>query len=415
MDAPSGQPNTMSSPATTVDASASIAPPSKLRLALILGALSGLGPLSIDMYLPSFPSIARSLGTDVAAVQFTLATYLAGLTLGQLVYGPLSDRIGRRAPLLGGLALYTVASLLCAFTPSLPLLAAGRFLQALGGCAGMVISRAVVRDHLDERSSAQMYSSLMLVMGVAPILAPLLGGQVLAMGGWRSIFWVLALASAALFAVIFLGLGESHPPERRERLNARAIVATAGRVLRTPSFLRVALVGGLMQTAMFAYITGSPFVLIELFEVPAERFGFIFGANAMGLIAGSQLNRVLVARHGVAKVLRGAVYTASVAALGLAATVWLDAGLAPYLAANFVVIASLGFVLPNSTALAMAPFSAGAGIASAVLGSLQSASGAIGSALVSALATGTAWGMVIVIAGGTLLAASLVSKATRDS
>lgn len=405
----------MSASSTTFDAAPSIAPPSRLRLALILGALSGLGPLSIDMYLPSFPSIARSLGTDVAGVQFTLATYLAGLTLGQLVYGPLSDRIGRRTPLLGGLTLYAVASLLCAFTPSLPLLAAGRFLQALGGCAGMVISRAVVRDHLDERSSAQMYSSLMLVMGVAPILAPLIGGQVLALGGWRSIFWVLAAVSGLLFTVIFLGLRESHPAERRERLNGRAILLTARRVLGTPSFLRVALVGGLMQTAMFAYITGSPFVLIELFHVPAERFGLIFGANALGLIVGSQINRVLVVRHGVANVLRGAVYTAAVAALALMAAVWLDAGLVPYLAANFVVVASLGFVLPNSTALAMAPFSAGAGIASAVLGSLQSASGAIGSALVSVLATDSAWGMVAVIAGGTLLAATLVARATRPA
>src|SRR5690554_389353 len=186
----------MSTPTTTVDATASIVSPSKLRLALILGALAGLGPLSIDMYLPGFPSIAQALGTDVAGVQLTLATYLAGLTIGQVVYGPLSDRIGRRAPLLGGLALYTVASLLCAFAPSLPLLAAGRFLQALGGCAGMVISRAVVRDHLNERDSAQMYSSLMLVMGVAPILAPIIGGQVLVAGGWRALFWVLALVSS---------------------------------------------------------------------------------------------------------------------------------------------------------------------------------------------------------------------------
>ncbi|AKT39634.1 Bcr/CflA family multidrug efflux MFS transporter [Chondromyces crocatus] len=383
--------------------------PSELRLALILGALSALGPLTIDMYLPSFPALARSLGVNIAAVQLTLATYLAGLAVGQLAYGPLADRFGRRLPLLAGLGLYIAASLVCAVTTNLPALATARFIQALGGCSGMVISRTVVRDHFDERGSARLYSSLMLVMGVAPILAPLLGSQVLLVASWRAIFLALALAGTAALFLIALTLPESLPVQHRQRHSLAAILRTFGGLVRERRFLRLSIAGGTTQAAMFAYISGSPFVFIELFHVSPQRYPFIFGANALGLIAASQLNRWLVVRLGVIRVFRGAVVVALLAHATLWLSVRLDAGLLFMLPALFVGIASGGLILPNVTAAAMAPFSATAGSASALLGTLQMTCGALASTAVSILADGTALPMVTVMLTCAVLASILVA------
>jgi DHA1 family bicyclomycin/chloramphenicol resistance-like MFS transporter len=366
-------------------------PPPRLRLTLVLGALAGLGPFSIDMYLPSFPSLAQSLGVSVAAVQLTLATYLAGLALGQLLYGPLSDRLGRRRPLLAGLALYVVASLLCAVAPSLPVLAGARFVQALGGCAGLVISRAVVRDHFDARGSASLYSSLILVMGVAPIVAPLLGGQLLQVAGWRAVFVFLAALGAAGWAMVALLLPESLPPASRARRTPLEAVRAMGALFGQGHFLRLALAGGASQAAMFAYISGSPFVFIELFGVPPSRYGLLFGANAFGLIAASQLNRVLVPRFGVVRVLRGAVGLAPVAYAALFLLARGGAGLWGVLPPLFLGIATVGLALPNATAAAMSAFGGSqAGSASALLGTLQMGCGAAAATAVSALADGTA-------------------------
>ncbi|AKU92549.1 multidrug effflux MFS transporter [Vulgatibacter incomptus] len=378
--------------------------PSTRRLTLVLGTLSAIGPFSIDMYLPSFPTLARSLGTSVSSVQLTLATYLAGLAAGQLLYGPLADRLGRRTPLLAGLALYVAASLACAAAPDLPFLAAARFVQALGGCAGMVIARAVVRDFFDERESARLYSSLMLVMGAAPILAPLVGGQLLAHAGWRAIFVTLAGIGAAMFTLVATSLPESLPVDARRRQGFREIARSLGELLRQLPFVRLSLAGGAMQAAMFAYIAGSPFVFIELHGVPAERFGLIFGTNAFGLIAASQINRWLVPRLGVLRVLRTAIAGAALAYVGLLIAAGSGAGLPVILPLIFVGIASVGFALPNSTALAMAPQGKRAGLASALLGTLQTTCGALASTLVSALADGSAQPMAAVMLGCGLLA-----------
>ncbi|HET9598075.1 MAG TPA: multidrug effflux MFS transporter [Anaeromyxobacteraceae bacterium] len=383
---------------------------SRLRLTLVLGALTSLGPLSIDMYLPSFPSVARSLGTSVAAVQLTLATYLAGLAAGQLAYGPLSDRFGRRPPLLAGLALYLAGALACAAAPSLAVLASARFVQALGGCAGIVVSRAVVRDRFDVAESSQVYSSLMLVMGAAPILAPLIGGQVLAHAGWRGIFLVLAAAAAALAAAVLLLLPESLPASARRRSGLGGTLRALGAAVSHGRFLRLSLAGGAVQAAMFAYIAGAPFVFIELFGIRPERFGLVFGANAAGLIASSQANRVVVARVGVVRGLRVGVALALLGCAALFAAVRAGAPLALVLPPLFVGISSVGFVLPNATAAAMGHFGAQAGSASAVLGVLQATAGALAAVAVSALADGTARPMTAVMLFCALAAAAFAAR-----
>ncbi len=373
--------------------------PSSLNLALLLGALAALGPLTIDMYLPSFPAIAESLGSTVAAVQLSLASYLAGLAVGQMVYGPLADAYGRRLPLLGGLALFGAATLVCAFAPTLGVLIGARFVQALGGCAGMVVSRAVVRDLFDARESAKLYSTLMLVMGVAPIIAPLLGAQVLLHVGWRAIFGVLFVAAGAVVVLILRFLPESLPLAQRKRRSPREVVRSFRTVLSSGTFVRLAIAAGAGQAVLFAYISGSPFVFIDLFGVSPQHYGWIFGANAAGLIALSQLNRVLVPRFGIQRTLTGALFVTAAGTLLLFTVSATGGGLPLLLPALFLSIASVGLVMPNATALAMAPWASQAGIASSGFGTLQIACGAVASALVSALANGTALPMTGVMLG----------------
>lgn len=383
------------------------------RLVIFLGLLASIGPLSIDMYLPSFPAIAAELEVSVAAVQLTLSSYLVGLALGQIAWGPLADRFGRRGPLVAGLAVYLVGSMACALAPTLPLLALARFVQALGGCAGMVIARAVVRDLYDVRGAARMLSSQMLVAGAAPILAPLIGAQLLAFFGWRSNFLVLVGVAIAVALTVLLGLPESLPAERRQQLRPRALAHGFREVMRNPSFLRMTLAGSGLYAAMFAYIAGSPFVFIELFGVPAEHFGLLFGANALGLVAASQLNRILIRRWGMQRVLTAAICMAFCAYVLLFAGASAGAGLRWVLPALFFGISSVGIAMPNATALAMAPFGNQAGMASALLGTLMTAYGAAASAATSGLADGTALPMAGVMLVCTTISLLLILPLPR--
>lgn len=375
------------------------AQPSYARLALILGTLAAFGPLSIDMYLPALPTIATEFAVTTAAVQQTLSAFFIGLAVGQLFYGPISDRWGRRAPLLFGCAMYTLVSLGCALAPSVTGLLGLRFLQALGSSAGVVIGRSVVRDLFDERESARMYSFLVLVMGIAPITAPLIGGQVLAAFGWRAIFLVLAAFGLLCLLMVWFGLEESLPRGRRNTSSLGSVLRGYGGLLADGRFMGFALAGGLASAAMFAYISGSAFVFIELNGVSPAHFGFYFGANALGLIAVSQLNRRLLERYTSTQLLRFALsITAGAALLLFAATLAGVGGFPLMLALLFVTIASTGMVGPNATALAMAPYGRKAGSASALLGATQFAAGALAGALVGLLANGTALPMTGVIA-----------------
>jgi len=368
-----------------------------LRMVLILGALSAFGPLAIDFYLPAFPAMAQAFATDEKHVQTTLAAYFLGLSLGQLAYGPVADRFGRRIPLLFGVALFTLASLACAYAPNLDTLIVARFVQALGGCAGMVLSRAIVSDKCDPVASAKVFSQLMLVMGLAPILAPMLGGVLVNVAGWQSIFLTLSLFSAACLVAVGLGLPESLPAHMPRQPLSGALRQYL-RLLADRVFVGHALTGGIAIAGMFAYIAGSPFVFIKLYGVPAEHYGWLFGTNAAGFILVAQINARLLAQRGPAFLLVRAVWlylAAGLVLLGVAAL--RPAHLWPLLVPLFVCISSLGCIIPNASACAMSGQGARAGSASALMGCLQFSVAAGAAALVGLLHDGSAVPMTLVV------------------
>lgn len=369
----------------------------------ILGALTAIAPMSIDMYLPALPTLGRELAADPASVQLTLAFFFVGLALGQLVIGPLSDRLNRKVPLLGGLALYAVAAAGCAFAPNIGTLVAFRFLQAVGGCAALVISRAVVRDLYQAREAARVFSMMTLVMGVAPIVAPLAGGYVMLAFGWRAIFGVLVLFALVLMLASALALPESRPaPAGLEP--AGSLLQDAREVVTDRHFLGFALTAALAQAGMFAYIAASPFVFIEYFHVPARAYGWIFGANAGALIIASQVNGHLLLKHHLEPLLKGGVTVLSgvaVALFVLGFSGW--GGLWGVLAPLVVYMACLGFVFSNAMASALSGHGRRAGLAAAVLGTIQYGFAALVGGLVGRL-QGGAGGMVLVMAVCALLA-----------
>ncbi|MHA3738054.1 multidrug effflux MFS transporter [Pseudomonas sp. Eth.TT006] len=383
------------------------------RTILILGALSAFGPLAIDFYLPAFPSMALAFGTDDKHVQLTLAAYFAGLSIGQLLYGPVADRFGRRLPLLTGVGLFTLASLACAYAPNLEWLIGARFVQALGGCAGMVISRAVVSDKCDAVGSAKVFSQLMLVMGLAPILAPLLGGLLVNTTGWQSIFLALTGFSALAGLAVALGLPESLP-DYVPRQPLSGALRQYGRLFGDGVFLGHALTGGIAIAGMFSYIAGSPFVFIKLYGVPAEHFGWLFGVNAAGFILVAQVNARLLAKRGPAFLLARAVWVYLLAGLTLLAVSALHtAALWPVLIPLFVCIASLGCILPNASACAMNGQGARAGSASALMGCLQFSVASGAASLVGILHDGSAMPMAMVISLCGLLVVSVALYTRR--
>lgn len=367
-------------------------------LPLVLGTLTALSPLSIDLYLPALPTLQRALHTSASAAQLTVAAYFAGLGLTTLVYGPLADRFGRRLPLLLGVALYVLASLGCAAAPSIEVLIALRFVQAAGGAAGPVIARAVVRDLYRGVEAARLMSLLTLVMGAAPILAPLLGGALLGTFGWRALFVVQALLAVAGLALAAWGLPET-APSPPSPLSLRSLGGHLAGLVADSNLVRYTLVGACSSAGMFAYISGSPFVLIELHGVSAERYGWYFGANAFGLIAASQLNLRLLKVHRPSRVL------ASALAVTVGAGLWLAlhgltglGGLLGLTVGLFAFVGSLGLIFPNAVALAMEEQGARAGLASAALGSTQFLIATVASVAVGLFNDGTARPMTVTMA-----------------
>jgi DHA1 family bicyclomycin/chloramphenicol resistance-like MFS transporter len=386
------------------------------RLIFILGALTAFGPLSIDMYLPGLPDLAATLDAPAWAAQLTLTACLAGLALGQIVAGPLSDRLGRRAPLLAGVSAYAGASLLCALAPSVYALVGLRFVQGLAGAAGIVIARAVVRDMYTGREAARFFSMLMLVNGAAPILAPVLGGQVLEVTSWRGVFVVLAAIGVLLAAAAALGLPETLDAARRHPGGVGATLRTFGRLLADRGFLGHALACGLSFGAMFAYIAGSPFVLQEIYGASPQLFSVMFAANALGIVAASQLNRVLIGRFEPRAIMVAALGVQALAGVTLLVAVAVGTGVWPVVVLLFAVVSSLGLVMPNATALALADHPDVAGSASGLLGVMQFIVGATTAPLVGVAGTDTALPMAMLIAAlgvGGVLAATVLAGGGR--
>lgn len=378
----------------------------QLRFVLCLGAITALGPLSIDMYLPALPHIAQDFAAPPSSIQASLSACILGLALGQLVVGPLSDAAGRRRPLFAGLALYAVMSVLCALASSAPLLVAARFAQGLAGSAALVIATAVVRDLYQGVAAARFFSTLMLVMGLAPILAPVLGAQVLLFVPWHGIFVLLAVAGLALLAVAWGLLPETLAIEHRRSGDPRAVLVGFGAVLRDRVFLANAAIGGLAFAAMFSYIAGSPFVLQKIYGISAQHFALVFGVNALGLIGMSQVNGRLVRRLGLHRLMGAGLVALCGGALFLQGAVLFGLGLEAVLAGLFVVVASQGLIAPNATALALGTHGRNAGSASALLGALRFVIGAGAAPLVGVAGEGTALPMagVMVLCGLAALA-----------
>jgi len=371
-----------------------------VKLVLILGALTAFNSMSIDMYLPAFPQIARDLGVPIGTIQLSVSAFLFGSAIGQLVYGPVADRWGRKRPLMFGLGLYIISTVGCALVHTGEGLLFWRVVMALGGGASIVISRAVVRDLYDTAEAARMFSLLMLMMGAAPILAPLVGGQLLLFTGWRGIFALLGLFGVLSFWGVLAWLPESLPREKRIQHRLNDMVTGYGSFLRNRRYLSHAVALGAVAGFNFSYIAGAPQLFIELHGISPQKFGVIFGLNACGLIGASQLNRRLL-RHYKSEQILAVTFGVNVLGallLSLAAATGIG-GFPAQLVLLFICLCTTGLLYPNVTALALAPFATAAGSASALLGTIQYTLGATAGAFVGMFHNGTGLPMVLTMAG----------------
>ena len=347
------------------------------RLALLLGALSAFPALTIDLYLPGMPQMAADLGTTPAFLQLTVTTFVIGLAIGQLVIGPMSDARGRRRLLLGGLVVYIVGSLCCLVAPAAPALLAARLMQSIGAAAATVLSRAIVRDRFEGQAMTRFLATLLLVNGVATVAGPLIGGQLIALAGWRSVFVFLAAVGVVLLVVVRAALPETLAPQHRRPSGTRAVVAGLVAVSRGRDYLRYVLAGALMFAAMFAYITASSFVLQDAYGLSATVYSVVFAVNAVGILVAGQANSQLLGRTIRGRTLdERALLTLSlgvavVAGLGVLVAVTAGLPLGVLLVGLFVLVAMLGPVLANTTSLALAPHARSAGTAASLLGVLQ--------------------------------------------
>jgi MFS transporter, DHA1 family, multidrug resistance protein len=337
---------------------------------LALGGLSALGPLSIDLYLPALPALTADLRASEAAGQLSLSLCMVGLALGQLFVGPLTDRVGRRVPLLAGVALFTVTAGLCALAPSIALLLVLRLLGGLAGGAGIVIARAMVRDLYEGTSLARVFALITLVLGVAPIAAPLLGGLLLTFTSWRGVFALLAGLGILLLAAAAT-LGETLQADRRHSGGLRSTVRRVRTVVRDRTFLLPALVGAIGVCGMFVYIAMASFVLQGAYGLSAQQFSYVFGANAVAILVVGRLSAALVGRVGAVALLTAGVVVALVAAAAMLVAVLVSSSVWALLVPLFVLVGCTGVLLPNSTALALGGQGRSAGTASAVFGLLQ--------------------------------------------
>ncbi|MEC0106138.1 multidrug effflux MFS transporter [Paenibacillus taichungensis] len=390
---------------------------SRVRMALILGTLSAFGPLSLDMYLPALPTLADEFQSSTSYAQLSLTACMVGLAVGQLLAGPLSDVRGRRTPLIAGLILYTIASILCLVSPTMGSFVVLRFIQGAAGAAGIVISRAVVRDVYSGPELTRFFSLLMLINGVAPIAAPIIGGQLLAYTSWRGVFILLSIIGILTLVAVVVGLGETLPTERRSSGGLKQTLVTFRKIAGDRLFMGYALTQGLVSAGMFAYISGSPFVLQKIYGISPQMFSVCFAINGIGIILASQIAGRLAGKVSETRLLVAGLITAALGGTSLLIAILAGGNLISVLIPLFLVVSSVGLVNTASFALAMANQEKSAGSASALIGVMTFLFGGIVAPLVGLGGEGTAVPMGIVIAcadlGALLIYFLMVSKGKR--
>lgn len=384
-------------------------------LIVVLAMLSAFAPFATDMYLPGFAQMATAYNTDHSRIEGTLSAFFLGLALGQAIYGPLIDRFGRRLPLLFGVALFALATLGCLLTRDIDVFTGLRVLQAMGGCAGMIVGRAVINDLYGPTESARALSLMLMLMTLAPIVAPLLGGWILIFAGWQAIFGFLLAFSAVCAALVWFRVPETLPVERRTRLHLPSIFQRYAALLRRPAFIMPALVGALANSSMFAYITGSPFIFMGRFGLTEQQYGLLFGSAALGIMIGAQANRIGLRRLPV-KTMLGAALSLNLSAAAVLLAVAGTEHVAVFAPPLWFVIASLGFINGNAAAIAMSASGEHAGMGSALIGVLQFTCAFTVSSLVAASQNGTAYPMAIAMVTVSMLANVLwiVSSRLRE-
>ncbi len=389
-------------------------PRQRAALIVILGGLCTIGPFATDLYLPALPTVAKDLGATPQSIALTVTTFLVGLALGQLIAGPLSDAFGRRIPLLVGLGVFTASALVCALAPSVEVLVAVRLVQGLAGAAGMVIANAVVTDYARGRQAARLLSRLALVSGLAPIVAPLVGAQLLRLTSWRGIFVVLTGIGLVLVASVAFGLRESLPREARSASGPGATLGTMAMLTRDPGFMGYTLTSSLSFMAFFAYLAGSSFVYQDLYGASPVLYSVLFAMNALGMLVASQLNHRLLARYTPRQLLAAGLVSSTVSGIAvLVVTLIGGLGLAALAIALFLLVASVSLVFPNATALALSLHPEVAGSASAYYGSLRLGLGALATPLVGIGGMVSGLPMALVIAGSGIAALAVFAFAAR--
>ena len=381
----------------------------------MLGSVSAIGPAAMDAYLPGLPELARDFGVSPSAAQVTVTTYLLGLALGQLLSGPLSDVHGRRRPLVAGMAVFTVTTLACSLAPSLYVLAGMRLVQGTAAAVGVAVGRAIVRDLYAGAAGARYLSRLMMVIGLAPILAPIVGGQLLRFTSWRGVFVALAVLGLALTAIGARLLPETLPRERRRAAGLGITLRTFAQLLADPRFVGFVLIVGLGGGAMIGYVAGSSFVLQDVYGLSPRAFALVFGVNGLGIIVCGQLNRLLLRWTEPRRILLAGLGASAVAGVGVLAAITADAPLGLVLAPLFVGVATIGFVMPNATALALTNHPHVAGSASALLGTTQFAIAAVVAPLVGIAGRDTALplGIALAVLGTAALVTGIVVPRPR--
>ena len=353
-------------------------------LIMILGSLTALGPFSIDMYLPGFPDIAKSLHTSTENVALSLSSFFIGISAGQLLYGPLLDKYGRKPPLYAGLALYIIASVGCYFSDSIEMLIVMRFIQAIGSCAATVASIAMVRDIFPVKDNAKVFALLILVLGASPMIAPTVGGYVTAAFGWQLIFIILAVIAVLITLAVIFFLPESYRADPSYSLKPKPIINGFIAVIKTPQFYTYAISGGIAFSGLFAYISSSPVVFMEVFKISSKTYGWIFALLSVGFIGSSQVNSMLVKGYKSQQIVNAALIAmVIISALFLVGSMQNILGLVGTIIMIFLVLCCIGITSPNTSALALAPFEKNAGTASSLLGAFQMCIGSVVSVGVS--------------------------------